>query len=164
MSLDAIKLIAAKNRGRVQVQVRQVLVELTVDEAKQLMAQLHVAAKTVAWARQESAERRETGFSTDPLARAHVQRRVLQLLEAAAEAGAPCPSNRELCEALGMERLDASDVVLALEARRLIRVERLSNARIVTIVATGKRTAAPEVSRRAAQAARRLAKLAAHAA
>jgi hypothetical protein len=157
MGLEAVRLTALRNRGRVQVQLRQPLVELTVDEARQLMADLHVMAKTVAGRQAEPTSRKETGFGADPLARAHVQKRVLGLLEAAAAACAPCPSNSDLCAALGLPRLAASEVIGALEARGLIRVERLSNFRVVTIVETGAQTAAPAVTRRAARRAMRAA-------
>lgn len=154
MSLADIKLIAATNRGRVQVQVRQLMVELTVDETRQLMAALHTIAKSVAWQAQDSTTRRESSPARDPLSRAHLQKRMLTLLEKAAELGAYCPTNREIAEELGTDRQSVPKLWEALETRRLIRVERMTNARIVTIVASGKTTGHPDwLQRRKARAA-----------
>lgn len=73
-----------------------------------------------------------------------VLRRIYDLIAAAAAAGAPCPTNAAIGKHLGR----ASDAGIAgnvstIEARGLIRVTRWTNFRVVEIVATGHRTAAP---------------------
>lgn len=73
------------------------------------------------------------------------QARVLTALEAAAEAGAPCPMNKDLADVAGLDRTaTACAVVGQLEQLGLIRVQRFSVSRIVTITATGKSTQAVE--------------------
>jgi signal transduction histidine kinase len=69
---------------------------------------------------------------------------VFAMLIEAALAGAPCPTNLEIEDALavGSTSLGARKLAL-LEQRGLIRVERWQRARRVTIVATGWQTAAP---------------------
>jgi hypothetical protein len=153
MSLADIRLIAALNRGRVQMQLRQQMVELTVDEARQLMADLHAIAKSVAWAGQEPVGRKNASPARDPLSRAHLQRRLLAVLEQTADMGAYCPTNREIAERLGTDQLSVGGLIEALESRRFIRVERTTNSRVVTILATGKATADPQwkTRRRAGQ-------------
>lgn len=75
----------------------------------------------------------------------HDEEVVLKALSDAADAGALCPSNTALADALGRSiAWRAGRVVKQLEARGLITVRRYSNAREVTIVATGRSTAKAE--------------------
>ena len=68
--------------------------------------------------------------------------RILAMLERAADAGQPCPTNAEITEALGTSSLStAPDTIARLERDGLITVERGIRSRVVTIVATGHRTA-----------------------
>jgi len=68
--------------------------------------------------------------------------RVLGMIEAAARAAARCPTNEEICAALGWASVgQASMAVSALERAGLIRVERFSKARIVTVCSSGLSTA-----------------------
>ena len=69
-------------------------------------------------------------------------RAVLRAIERAANAEAQCPTNRTLCELIG----SASESTPVNALRRLreagfIEVERYGTTRVVTIVATGRRTA-----------------------
>lgn len=67
---------------------------------------------------------------------------VLGLIAAAAERGRLCPSNNDIADACGLARAnDGSKVLQRLEKSGLIRVERGSHSRVVTIVASGLRTA-----------------------
>lgn len=76
-------------------------------------------------------------------------RLVLGMLTEAAARGEPCPGNRALADALGLRGANAATSrVSALERAGHITVERLPAARIVTITATGARTAEPDTSRR----------------
>ncbi len=60
----------------------------------------------------------------------------------AATAGAPCPGNVRLAQIIGRKSQSSATKVLDnLVSRGMIRLERFQNHRIVTIVATGKRTA-----------------------
>lgn len=76
-------------------------------------------------------------------------------LRRAAAAGAPCPTNVELCVILNAESLSTPPEILnRLERLRLISVERYRRSRRVLIVATGQQTApvrntAPQVPRSA---------------
>jgi SOS-response transcriptional repressor LexA len=64
-----------------------------------------------------------------------------------AEQGERCPTNDDICERLGFNSpASATRLVADLEADGLIRVERFHHARVVTIVATGEKTA-PVVSK-----------------
>ena len=68
--------------------------------------------------------------------------RMLDLLTAAAEAGDACPTNDQLCGEMGMGSIGAPPQVMnRLVARGMITVERFSQSRVVTIVASGKATA-----------------------
>ena len=70
------------------------------------------------------------------------QLRMLNLLEEAAEAGKACPTNDQLCEAMGMNSIgDPPGVMNALAKAGVIRIERFKQSRIITIVASGKATA-----------------------
>lgn len=70
-----------------------------------------------------------------------LQTRVLALFVKAAETAAPCPTNAEIVEATGLgDDRNGSEMVMALERRELIYVERLPTARRVQIVRTGKWT------------------------
>lgn len=74
----------------------------------------------------------------------HAESVVLRMLEQAATAGLACPDNRTLANAIGANSIStAARVVNTLEDAGLIDVERTSNTRVVTIVATGERTGAP---------------------
>jgi hypothetical protein len=67
---------------------------------------------------------------------------VFDLLVAAAAASEPCPSNETICRAVGARSLaTGARFVAALEAAGVITVERAHKSRVVTIVATGNRTA-----------------------
>lgn len=69
------------------------------------------------------------------------ERIVLQALIKAANSHAPCPSNNELAELLGASSTATPVGILRrLQARGIIRVERFSTSRQVTIVASGRRT------------------------
>ena len=69
-------------------------------------------------------------------------RTALRMLTAAANAGDPCPTNRELMEAIGAQTISGgANVVHFLEVAGIIRVTRFSCQRQITIVATGKSTA-----------------------
>ncbi|WP_257556457.1 hypothetical protein [Sphingobium sp. CFD-2] len=70
--------------------------------------------------------------------------RILDMIEQAAANDQPCPTNRVLCKALGVSSVaTVSAMVELLEKRGLIKVERMSDARIAEIVATGRKTATP---------------------
>lgn len=69
-------------------------------------------------------------------ARAHV---VLEMVIAAAEAGAVCPSNTEFADHINDSY--AGEYLALLERRGLVRVDRGRGVRVVTINATGKSTA-----------------------
>lgn len=76
--------------------------------------------------------------------------RCLAILKRAAEAGARCPSNGDIADMLGIASTGAaSEIVSLLEAAGHITVERSRTSRIVTIVATGHRTAGIPIKRRA---------------
>lgn len=62
----------------------------------------------------------------------------------AAEAGERCPSNDVLGERAGVRFNSVPGILDRLAAEGLIRVERFQSARIVEIVATGRRTTLPE--------------------
>lgn len=67
---------------------------------------------------------------------------VLAMLEEAANAGLPCPTNVEITEALDFSSMStAPDIIARLERDGQITVERGIRSRVVTIVATGNRTA-----------------------
>jgi SOS-response transcriptional repressor LexA len=67
---------------------------------------------------------------------------LLAWLVECAEAGRPCPTNRETSERLGLSSVNHATVLYqALEEQGLIRVECSRTARVVTIVASGGRTA-----------------------
>lgn len=69
---------------------------------------------------------------------------VLQALTRAANRHEPCPTNSRLAELLGARSSGAPNSTLQrLEKRGLIKVDRYSASRQVTIVATGRRTRAP---------------------
>lgn len=71
--------------------------------------------------------------------------RLHEILVRAAGAGAPCPSNNELCDRLGITAAHlVSPVFHLLEQQGRIRVRRYQTSRQVEIVATGKRTAEPK--------------------
>jgi len=67
---------------------------------------------------------------------------VFRLLERAANAGKECPSNNDIADALGCASCSCGPRVMnRLEAAGLISVQRGGQSRVVTICATGKRTA-----------------------
>lgn len=71
----------------------------------------------------------------------HDDAAVLEAISAAADAGQKCPSNYDLCDLIGANSTSrVVDIMARLQKRGLIRVERFSYARRVTIVATGKAT------------------------
>jgi hypothetical protein len=68
---------------------------------------------------------------------------VLAALTGAANAGLPCPSNDDILAMTGAASPSSSAAILKkLEKRGLITVERFTNSRRVTIIETGRRTAA----------------------
>lgn len=72
----------------------------------------------------------------------------LRLITRAANDGSECPTNSVLRERLGVRGVaTVSGLVKSLEERGDIKVERMSDARIVEIVATGKKTATPALWR-----------------
>lgn len=75
--------------------------------------------------------------------------RVFDILNTAAESGAECPSNLAFCSWLNLGSVSRPAEILAkLEKAGLIKVERFSRSRIVTIIATGKRTAGEQKARK----------------
>lgn len=70
--------------------------------------------------------------------------RAFQIIEAAANDGRPCPTNRDLSDMLGYAAPNkACGVVNLLEATGIITVKRGQKSRVVTIVKTGRKTAGP---------------------
>lgn len=70
------------------------------------------------------------------------ERKVLDALTAAADAGAKCPTQDELAELIGVEAVSTTvGIVNRLERKGLIKVERYQRERRVMIVATGNMTA-----------------------
>lgn len=66
----------------------------------------------------------------------------LAMIEGAAEAGLPCPSNPDIAERHGFSSVSSgARSIERLEGAGLIRVERGNCSRVVTILASGKRTA-----------------------
>lgn len=77
-----------------------------------------------------------------PLPLAPRDRVVYAMLVRAAEAGEPCPCNAEIAAVLGSTSVGAaSECVSRLERDGWIAVERGNRQRVVTILATGRRTA-----------------------
>lgn len=77
-----------------------------------------------------------------PLPPVAAAKAILSCMEGAAERGEICPTNDALATLIGAASIaTASRHVKELEQRGLIRVERGSRSRVVTIVATGKSTA-----------------------
>lgn len=69
---------------------------------------------------------------------------LLDMIAAAAAAGARSPTNKEIVARLSLGELNrGSLLVTEAERRGLIRVERFQRSRVITIVATGARTAEP---------------------
>lgn len=70
------------------------------------------------------------------------ERATYDMLVAAAEAGHACPCNQEICARLGMRSVaSGTRFVSLLEELGLIEVMRMHHERVVTIIASGKRTA-----------------------
>lgn len=68
--------------------------------------------------------------------------KIYAALVRAADTGATCPGNLVLAELIGKESTSGvSDRLQRLEAHGLIHVERGNNCRVVTIIASGRRTA-----------------------
>lgn len=75
-------------------------------------------------------------------------KRVFALFERAAAHDAPCPTNADICTALGVHSEGlASRYVSDLEAMNIIRVQRFHAQRVVTIVRTGQSTRATKLKR-----------------
>lgn len=73
---------------------------------------------------------------------------ILDEIEKAARAGQPCPTNIELSHTLGAASTSAANnAVSRLQDLGLIKIERGSNWRVITILATGQHTAKPKPSR-----------------
>jgi len=80
----------------------------------------------------------DPGFDALPYA----QKVTYLIIKQAAEDGAPCPMNKDIAETTGHSSVSsATELVQALELKGLITVERFRKFRVVTIVASGKRTA-----------------------
>ena len=78
------------------------------------------------------------------IARDNKVQRAFQLIEAAANEGKPCPTNRDLADMLGYAAPNqACGIVNLLEATGFITVKRGRKSRVVTIVKTGRKTAGP---------------------
>ena len=70
-------------------------------------------------------------------------KKVMHMLKVAIAAGEPCPSNPDIAAELGLSSRSGSVKILhALEEKGLIRVDRFRMSRRVTIIATGRATAA----------------------
>lgn len=70
---------------------------------------------------------------------------VYAALVAAAEAGARCPTNDALCGQTGHASTNSAvEAIKRLVHAGIITVERFARDRVVTIAATGKKTAAPK--------------------
>jgi DNA-binding MarR family transcriptional regulator len=81
-----------------------------------------------------------------------MSRDILRILNAAAEAGEPCPTNREIAAAVGLT--DPSTVTKALHRLTCtgdIRQDRFNGRRCVTIVRTGKAILSAEQTREGKQ-------------
>lgn len=81
-----------------------------------------------------------------------MSRDIYRILNAAAEAGEPCPTNREIAAAVGLT--DPSGVSKALHRLTCtgdIRLDRFDGRRCVTIVRTGKAILSADVTREGAQ-------------
>lgn len=78
---------------------------------------------------------------TDLLGLTFQEKAVLASIEHAAEAGTACPSNTAFADELSIGASKGSDIIARLERKGLIKVQRGNSMRVVTIVATGKRTA-----------------------
>lgn len=71
---------------------------------------------------------------------------IYRLISDAADAGAPAPTNAELCASVDLRAVSTvSGIVSTLEERRMIKVQRTADARIITVTATGRSTAAPAI-------------------
>lgn len=68
------------------------------------------------------------------------ERRALTLLERAAGAGRPCPTNDDVADWLRCSHTKAADVVAALDTMGVIRIHRHANRRVIEITSTGRRT------------------------
>lgn len=84
----------------------------------------------------------------------HRAANIFALIKQAAERGEACPTNTVLRERFGVGQSPISNAFAFLEANGMISVERSNDRRVVTILATGQRTAGkvgkPHWSRRAA--------------
>ncbi|MDR7101504.1 hypothetical protein [Croceicoccus sp. BE223] len=69
------------------------------------------------------------------------ERKALTLLERAALAERPCPTNDDVADWLRCSHAKAAGVVAALDTSGVIRIHRHANRRVIEIVATGRRTA-----------------------
>lgn len=69
-----------------------------------------------------------------------VERKILDMITQAAEAGEKCPINQAMADAVGCKERSVSRVIHNLATMGLISVERNNTVRLVTITATGKRT------------------------
>lgn len=68
------------------------------------------------------------------------QRLVLRLIEAAAEAGAVCPTNNAIANSVGIEPSSVCKAIRALEDGGWIRVKSFTHGREVTVIASGRAT------------------------
>ena len=68
------------------------------------------------------------------------QRLVLRLIEAAADAGAVCPTNNAIADSVGVEPSSVFKAVRALEDGGWIRVKSFTHGREVTVIASGRAT------------------------
>jgi len=72
------------------------------------------------------------------------ERAVYEMLIAAADNAEPCPLNMDIEDLIGVDSTSMGAwIIMRLEQKGLIKVERFQRFRIVEIVASGKRTARP---------------------
>lgn len=89
-------------------------------------------------------------YRADRLEIGEIRRITLAMIEKAAAANERCPTNTEIARAVGGKSMNTgSQAIARLEAEGLIAVERGNISRVVTIVASGARTAGKVVRQRA---------------
>ncbi len=76
------------------------------------------------------------GLSVSP-----VEQEMLDMIVAAARMGGKCPSNRAIADRINCDSGSVSNMLRRLENKGVVKVERSYGKRIVTVVATGARTA-----------------------
>ncbi|CDO34064.1 hypothetical protein [Novosphingobium sp. KN65.2] len=74
------------------------------------------------------------------------QTKVLRVLEQAADAGRPCPTNMEICDRVGID--DVTPMIRALARKGHIMIESGHMWRIVTLVASGRELVSTSAAKR----------------